>query len=368
MTAPTDLRTAGVRANTFDDETAAAFAGRIAELVTGATQTFLIEVGRRTGLFGAAAALGPATSTELAASAGLQERYVREWLGAMVTGGIFEYDPSSGRSWLPREHAASLTGEGVDNVTPIAFLVTSLARNVPAVAAAFRQGGGVPYAAYLPELHDVMEALWGPIYRDQLVDAIVPLVPGLAERLVAGVRVADIACGTGLAAVTLAAAYPASRFVGYDLDASAIEQARATAAVRGLANVSFEVRDAATLTVEEPFDVVLVFNAIHDQAAPATVLGRIHDALVPGGTFVMDEPRLSGRLEADIEDPVAPLLYGISVLHCLTVSLAQGGAGLGTAWGEHVARQLVADAGFELQAVHELPGDPGSGLFVARRP
>jgi SAM-dependent methyltransferase len=189
----------------------------------------------------------------------------------------------------------------------------------------------------------------------------------LPEQLDAGARVTDVACGTGNALLALAASYPASAFVGYDFDAGALARARAAAEAQGLINVEFVRCDAAELVVDEPFDAVLVFNAIHDQAQPDRVLERIHDALVPGGTLLLDEPRVSSNLEDNIGNPVAPFTYAVSTLHCLTVSLATGGAGLGTAWGEQVALRMLADAGFGDVAVHDAPGDPGNAVFVTRK-
>jgi SAM-dependent methyltransferase len=351
---------------TFDPARAEAFAGRLLELYTGGLLSLMVDIGHRTGLFAAAAA-GPATSPELADRADLQERYVREWLGAMVTGGILDHDPAGGTYRLPAEHAACLTGPGSANLAPMSRLGTHLAKHVDAVARAFREGGGVPYAAFRPEFTDVMDALGRGAFDELLVEALVPLVPGLAERLESGARVADVGCGTGHAMVLLAAAYPASTFVGYDLATDAIARARSEAAAAGLANARFEVRDAAALTVEEPFDVVFVFDAVHDQVAPAAVLERIHAALAPGGTFVMVEPRASSDLAGNLANPLAPLLYSVSTMHCLTVSLAGGGAGLGAAWGEELARSMLADAGFGDMAVHEAPGDPLNAVFVASR-
>jgi SAM-dependent methyltransferase len=352
---------------TFDQDRAEAFAGRLLELYTGGLLGLMVDIGHRTGLFAAAAA-GPATSAELADRADLQERYVREWLGAMVTGGIVDHDPAGGTYRLPAEHAACLTGPGSANLAPMSRLGTHLAKHVDAVARAFREGGGVPYAAFRPEFTDVMDALGRGVFDELLVEALVPLVPGLAERLESGARVADVGCGTGHAMVLLAAAYPASTFVGYDLATDAIARARSEAAAAGLANARFEVRDAAALTVEEPFDVVFVFDAVHDQVAPDAVLERIHAALAPGGTFVMVEPRASSDLAGNLANPLAPLLYSVSTMHCLTVSLAGGGAGLGAAWGEELARSMLADAGFRDMAVHEAPGDPLNSVFVASRP
>lgn len=350
---------------TFDPARAEAFAGRLFELYTGGLLSLMVDIGHRTGLFAAAAA-GPATSAELAERADLQERYVREWLGAMVTGGIVDHDPAGATYRLPAEHAACLTGPGSANLAPFSRLGTHLAKHVDAVARAFREGGGVPYADFRPEFTDVMDGLGRGALDELLVEELVPLVPGLAERLAAGARVADVGCGTGHAIVLLAGAYPASTFVGYDLATDAIARARSEAA--GLANARFEVRDAAGLAVEEPFDVVLVFDAVHDQVAPAAVLERIHAALAPGGTFVMVEPRASSDLAGNLANPLAPLLYSVSTMHCLTVSLAGGGAGLGAAWGEELARSMLADAGFGDVVVHEAPGDPLNAVFVASRP
>ena len=351
--------------STIDDQAVEEFAGRLFELFAGAALSCLIDIGHRTGLFEAANE-GPATSAGLATRADLDERYVREWLAAMVTAHIFEYEPSITSYWLPREHAACLTGNRVENLAPVARFTTILAGHVDGVTDAFRRGGGVPYHAFVPEIHDVMEALWGPMHRDLLVPAIVPLAPGLTERLAAGARVADVACGTGDALLTLATSYPASTFVGYDLDANAIVRACRKAAAGGLANVRFEQCDAAELTVEEPLDAVFVFNALHDQAAPDRVLERIRDALVPGGVLVLDEPRVSSNLEDNVGNPLVPFTYAVSTLHCLTVSLAAAGAGLGTAWGEQVACRMLADAGFDDIAVHDAPGDPGNSVFVTR--
>jgi SAM-dependent methyltransferase len=354
-------------AGTLDQARVEAFAGRLFELYTGGLLTFMVDIGHRTGLFAAAAA-GPATSAELAERADLHERYVREWLGAMVTGGIVDHDPETGSYRLPAEHAVCLTGPGSANLAPISRLDTHLAKHVDAVARAFREGGGVPYEEFRPEFTDVMDGLGRGTFDELLLSEYLPLVPGLAERLAAGARVADVGCGTGHAIVLLAAAYPASTFVGYDLAADAVARARAEAAAAGLDNVRFEVRDAARLAVEQPFDVVFVFDAIHDQVDPDQVLDRIHAALAAGGTFVMVEPRASSNLEDNLANPLAPWLYGVSTLHCLTVSLAGDGAGLGTAWGEQAARRMLAKAGFGEVAVHGAPGDPINAVFVASKP
>ena len=346
------------------EEEIGAAAGQILGLYTGGMLSYMIDIGHSTGLL-SAAAQGWATSEELATRAGLTERYVREWLGAMVTGGLVDYDPARGTYLLPPARAAVLT-DGPMNLAPMAQFGTHLAKHVHQVARAFREGGGVPYAEYRPEFTDVMDAASRTIYDNTLVDGCIPLVPGLAEQLRAGARVADIACGTGHALVLLARAFPASTFVGYDFDHGAIARARAEAAGAELRNVTYEVCDVATLDVNDPFDVVFVFDAIHDQVAPTTVLERIHSALRPGGLFFMKEPRAADRLEDNLTNPMAPLMYSTSTLHCMTVSLAHNGAGIGTAFGEGLARQMLTDAGFVDVNVCDAPGDPLNAVYTSR--
>jgi ubiquinone/menaquinone biosynthesis C-methylase UbiE len=215
-------------------------------------------------------------------------------------------------------------------------------------------------------MHDVMDVLWQPMYRDLLVQQILPLAPGLVEQLESGTRVADVACGSGNGTLVMARRFPSSTFVGYDLDADAIAVARSRAG--GLSNVSFEVADAATLSSDQPFGVAFVFNSVHDQARPLEVLTSIRSILEPGGTFLMDEPSISSNLKDNIGDPLAAMIYSVSLLHCMTVSLAEGGAGLGTGWGEQVAVALLSDAGFGRVEVHDAPGDPRNSIFVTRRP
>lgn len=354
-------------ATEIDQGPAEEFAGRLFELYAGGLLTFMVDIGLRTGLF-EAATRGPATSTELAARAGLDERYVREWLGAMVTGGIFEYAAESGTYTLPVEHAVSLTGHGAANLAPISQIVGLLGEHIDGVSRAFRDGGGVAYERYRPRFTDVMDTLGRGTYDELLVGAFLPLAGDLSARLADGIRVADVGCGTGHCVNLLAAAYPASTFVGYDLSADAIARARAEAADLGLTNATFEVLDAAQLPASPPFDAVFAFDAIHDQAAPATVLRRVYEALVAGGEFIMVDIKASSHLANNIGNPLAPSLYAISTLHCLTVSLAAGGAGLGAVWGEELAEQMLAQAGFVDVAVHDAPGDPLDLVYVCRKP
>jgi len=347
----------------FDGAKAEDFGGRMISILTGSLLNSMVDIGHRTGLF-AAAAVGPATSEQLAARAGLHERYVREWLGAVTTGGIVEYDQAAETFFLPPEHAALLTTPA--GVGPLAVTNTVLAGHLHQIVQVFREGGGVPYAAFTPEFTDAMDAMGRGVFDTMLVDGYLPLAPGLAETLTAGARVADVACGTGHALVILARAFPASTFTGYDLDEHAIARARAEATGAGLKNVTFEVLDVARLTVATPVDVVFVFDALHDQVDPGAMLARIHDMLVPGGVLFMREPRAADTLAGNLANPMAPVFYSVSTLHCLTVSLAYGGAGIGSAFGEQLARRMLTEAGFGPADVHPAPGHPFDAVYVTR--
>jgi SAM-dependent methyltransferase len=351
----------------LDPGRVAAFAERLLATYTDSIVTLLIDLAYRTGLLDTIAAR-EATCAELAERAGLAERYVRECLGGLVTAGMVDYSPGTGIYTLPAEHAARLTGAGAGNLAPVSRVTTVLAGHVGEVADAFRTGGGVPYARFRPEFTDMMDEVSRGLFDGQLLDGILPLTGDLPDRLATGVRVADVGCGTGHAVNVLARAYPRSTFVGYDVAPDAIERARAEAAAWRLSNASFEVRDAGRLPTAPPLAAAFAFDAIHDQADPAGVLASIHRALGTGGVFVMLDIKAATALEDNVGNPVAPWLYGVSTLHCLTVSLASGGAGLGAVWGEQLARRMLTEAGFVDITVHDVPDDPLDSLFVARRP
>lgn len=341
------------------------FARRLFGHYTSGMITLMVNVGHETGLF-EAAAKGPGTSEELAGRARLSERYVREWLGSMVTGGIMEYEPAARRYSLPPEHAVCLTGTSSRNLASNSRMLGMLAKRLPAVVECFRTGGGVPYSEFRPDFTEYMDASWRLIYDGLLLKSFLPLVDGLAERLAAGIRVADIGCGTGHAINVMAKEFPKSDFVGYDIAADAIERARAEAGAMGLTNARFEVADVSHLASDAKFDLVTSFDAIHDQRDPAAVLRGAAAALAPDGVYLMVEPRASSNLEENVPNPFAPWMYGVSVLHCMTVSLAVGGAGLGTVWGEQTARRLLSDAGFSSVRSVPAPG-PQNTIFICRR-
>lgn len=350
--------------HTLDRQRTQAFARKLFGLYTSGILTLLVQIGSATGLF-EAAAQGAGTSEEIARRAGLDERYVREWLAAMAAGGIVEYDAVSLRFTLPAEHAVCLTGTSSRNLAPGSQTLPMLAKRLPRVIECFRSGGGVPYSEFRPDFTEAQDASWRLLYDGLLIKGFLPAVKGLPERLRAGIQVADLGCGTGHAINLMAREYPASIFTGYDLGEDAIARARAEARRMDLTNARFEVLDVTRLPDEPKFDLITSFDAIHDQRDPAAVLGRAAAALASDGVYLMIEPRASSNLEDNLANPFAPYIYGMSVLHCMTVSLAAGGAGLGTAWGEQMARRMLTEAGFTAIEVVDAPG-PQNSIFICR--
>lgn len=347
---------------------AEAFAQHMLGTLNNAMLGVMISVGHRTHLFDTMRGLDWVTSHELAAAADLNERYVREWLGAMATGQIVDVDGSgeTERFHLPEAHAAVLCRDGEAMGTVFQWLEV-VAEVETKVVEAFKHGGGVPYEAYR-RFHEVMAEESNLSVVSGLHEHILPLAPGLSEQLDAGINVLDIGCGSGLAICELAKRYPRSRFTGYDLSEEAITKARRTALAHGLPNVTFAVRDVSQLDNENAFDLVTGFDVIHDQRDPAGVLQTVRRALRPGATFLMQDLRCHSRVADNVGHPLCPLLYAMSTMHCMTVSLAQGGAGLGAAWGEELAVEMLTDAGFEGLSVNQLPHDIQNNWYVMRKP
>ena len=340
------------------------FAERMVDIYTGSMLTNMLDIGYRTGLL-EAAARGPATSAELAARAGLDERYVREWLGSMATGGIFTYETEGKIYTLPEDRVAVLTGDRAANVTPVSGIMNHFVKHVPKLVEAFRRGGGVPYEDYWPEFTCFSSDVWRRIFDEKLTDGFLSAVPGLNGRLAAGIEVLDIGCGDGHAVNVMAEAFPASRFRGYDITAAGLADATAEAERMGLKNTHFERVDVTALSTEPKFDVVTAFDSIHDQFAPDVVLHRIREALADDGIFVMVDFKFSSDIANNLDNRFAPIHYGISVMHCMTVSLAQGGAGLGTVWGIEKACEMLAEAGFGDVEVVDSPR-PQNCIYICR--
>jgi SAM-dependent methyltransferase len=342
------------------------FRGKLLNIAQGAALLNLIDIGYETGLF-EASGNGPLTSRELAERAGLTERYVREWLGGMATGGVYHYDPATDRYTLPEEHAVWLTGDTPQNWCPYSRFLSHLGKYSSSLIACFKEGGGVSYSTYRPDFTECMDDIWGRIYERLLDPVYIRSIDGMADRLSRGIRVLDIGCGTGRAMNVLASRYPRSTFAGVDFDGRAIEAARTEARNMSLANSTFEVLDVAELPAQPKFDLITAFDAIHDQAAPDTVLRAVREALQPDGTFLMFEYNFSSRLEENIGNPSAPVYYTISLMHCVPVSIASGGPGLGLVWGEQTARQMLEDAGFGNIEVVRPPAQPVNCIFVCRK-
>jgi 2-polyprenyl-3-methyl-5-hydroxy-6-metoxy-1,4-benzoquinol methylase len=352
----------------FDPERASAFASRLLRALNDGALCLMVSIGHRTGLFDTLRDLPPSTSAEIAKAAGLNERYVREWLGAMVTSGVMELDPETGRYWLPPEHAGSLTrAAAADNMAVFAQYNAELGSVETDIVECFRHGGGVPYSKY-KRFHEVMAEDSGQSVMSALDSHIVPLVPGLAERLERGITMLDLGCGRGRIIHRLATLYPKSRFVGVDLSAEAIDYAKQQA--KGLANVEYRVQDLSDFdsTAEpEAYDFVTTFDAIHDQAKPLNVLRGIHRTLRKDGVYLMQDISGTSHVHKDCEHPIGTLLYTISCMHCMTVSLAQGGEGLGAMWGEEKTREYLARAGFRDVTKKNLAHDIQNNWYIVRK-
>lgn len=343
------------------------FAGRMTEVLNDACLGYLCSVGHRTRLFDVMARLPPSTSEEIARAAGLNERYVREWLGGVTVGGIVGYDPADGTYRLPPEHAASLCrAAGPDNLASFLQDLALIGLVEDEVVTAFRDGGGVPYSSY-PKFQELQAEETARVYDAALVDAIIPLVPGLPQRLDSGdgLDVLDVGTGQGHAVSLLARAFPASRFTGVDVSEGGIASARAEAARLGLRNAHFELADAAAVTGS--YDLITAFDVIHDLARPAETLAAVAGALRDDGVFLMGDIAASSKLEENLDLPLGPTLYAFSVFYCMTTSLSEGGAGLGTVWGRQTALRMLKEAGFGEVAVREVEGDILNVYYVARK-
>jgi 2-polyprenyl-3-methyl-5-hydroxy-6-metoxy-1,4-benzoquinol methylase len=333
----------------------------------GASLALLLSIGHQTGLLDTMAGLGSATSPQIADAAGLDERYVREWLAGMTTGHVVVYDADTATYSLPAHRAAVLTrAAGPDNLALVALFLPQLGEVEQKIVECFRAGGGLPYSEF-PRFHALMAEQSAAVFDKALVDVVLALVEGLPERLRAGAELADFGCGSGHAINVMAQAFPASRFTGIDFSKEAIATGVEEAARLGLANASFESHNLSELDKTDAYDVITVFDAIHDQAQPARVLENIHRALRPGGVLLMADVKASSRLEENVDVPMSTYLYTVSLMHCMTVSLALDGAGLGTAWGTQLAVSMLGDAGFGDVRVAEVESDPLNNYYIARK-
>jgi 2-polyprenyl-3-methyl-5-hydroxy-6-metoxy-1,4-benzoquinol methylase len=332
----------------IDEAAVEAFVGRALGDLGGAMTTLFCALGDRLGLLKALAADGPLSSEDLAARLGLNERYVREWLRGMAAAGYVEFEPDSQRFSLPAEHAPVLAHE----TGPVFFggvyqeLVGSLAA-LARVADAFRAGGGTPQEAYPSDFWDGMERFTAGWFENLLLTEWLPAVPQVRAKLEQGAKLADVGCGAGRAVIKLAGAFPNASCSGYDAFEGQLTRARQNAVGAGLGHrIAFERRDVAAVGLPERFDVITTFDVVHDAVDPLALLKAIRAGLEPGGTYLLLEINCADHAH-DNQGPIAQVLYGFSLLYCMTSSLAHDGAGLGTCGlPEPRIRSLAAEAGF----------------------
>lgn len=343
------------------------FIGQIMGYVTSATLSGLIYIGDRVGLFKAMAGAGPLSVTDTATKAGLQERYVREWLSAMAAAGVVEYDATTERFTLPEEHAAVLGDENSPSFLGGFFQTTpALLRVAPQVAEAFVKGGGVPFSAYGEDMIAGIDRGNRSQYQFHLLKRWLPAMPQVVAQLEKGGQAADIGCGSGYPSLLMAQAFPHSRFYGFDVSEESLARARADAQRRGVAErVEFHRVSATELPATPKFDFITSFDAIHDMVDPRGALRAMRKALADDGTYLMVEIKAGDHL-ADNLNAQGVLFYSMSTLHCMTVSLAHGGEGIGTLMGEPKARELAAQAGFT--RFRRLPIEHAINVFYEIRP
>ncbi len=364
------MSTTVVEPAALDEARAAAFEERYLRALNDGALCLMSSIGHRTGLFDVLAQQeAPVTSGALAEAANLDERYVREWLGAMAVAGVIDYEPASDTYHLPAEHAAALTrAASPGNLAVYAQYIGLLGSVEDEIVRCFREGGGVPYERF-GRFHDVMAEDSGETVLPALLDDILPLVPGLPERLQQGIRVLDVGCGRGRALNLMASVFPASRFTGFDFSSDAIAFARREANERGNTNVEFVELDVARLADrpdQEGYDLITTFDAVHDQADPVAVVTGIRRSLKPDGVYLAQDIKGSSHVDGDIGHPLGTILYTVSCMHCMTVSLAQGGRGLGAMWGREQAINLFREAGFREVEVRELDHDPQNYYYICR--
>jgi 2-polyprenyl-3-methyl-5-hydroxy-6-metoxy-1,4-benzoquinol methylase len=343
----------------------------VGSLVTdynAAMASALIYIGDRNGLFTALDGAGAVTPDELATRTGQSSRYLQEWLSAMTVSGYVEYDSVSGRFTLPPEQAFCLANpDSPAYFSGLFEMLPTWYGNAPKVAQAFKTGTGVPQQEYGEEFWHGFERFTRAQFLNHLTQDWIAAVPGLQEKLQAGARVADIGSGNGQASLILAEAYPQSQFIGYDNYALAVDNARTRAAEAGVnGRVRYEQRDVVQ-GLPGPYDLVTVFDTVHDMVDPVGALKSIRAALAPDGVLLWTEFNVSGDLAENLTNPLnlAKFTYSASILYCMTTSLSQGGAGIGTCMGPHKAEELAHEAGFS--RFRRLPiEDPFTAVYEAR--
>jgi SAM-dependent methyltransferase len=317
----------------------------------------LMTIGEKLGLYRAMAGAGPLTSAEVAERTGVAERSVREWLANQAAGGYVEYDPQADRYTLPDEHALALADEDSPFYILGAFeLIASLYADEAKILEAFRSGAGMGWHEHDHRLFRGTERFFRPGYRAHLVEEWIPALDGVREKLERGIRVADVGCGHGASTVIMAKAFPASRFHGFDYHHDSIKRAREVAAQEGLSDqVRFEVATAKDYP-GTGYDLVCVFDCLHDMGDPVGAAAHVHETLAPDGTWMIVEPFAGDHVEDNL-NPVGRVFYGASTMICTPASLDQEvGLALGAQAGESRLREVVTEGGFaSLRRATETP-------------
>lgn len=319
----------------------------------------------------------PATADGIAAASGVNFRYLKEWLGIMVTGGIIELSEipeAENMYFLPPAHAAFLTrNAGSNNLgvyTREIPLLTSCA--LDAVNKGFITGKGIDFSRY-PDFQQFMGQLADAKHQQVLIEHFLPSVDNgkLVERLKRGIAVCDLGCGEGVAVNLMAKAFPNSRFTGMDNHEPAINEGRNAALKTGLTNVDYKNLDAAQLfgnvAFYEQFDYICAFDAIHDQSHPRAALKSIYYMLAPGGLFSMVDIKAGSNHKDNMDHPMGPFLYTVSLMHCMPIGLTDNGAGLGMMWGRQQAQTMLKQAGFGCMEILEMEHDKFNLHYLCRK-
>ena len=323
------------------------FVLRAVEEVGSTLNTALVVMGDRLGLYRALSGAGPLTPAELAARTGTAERYVREWLNAQAAGGFVTYHPGEGAYSLPPEQAVAFCDEDSPAYLPGLFEnALGSVLDSPRITDAARTGAGVGWHEHNQHVHDGCERFFRPGYNANLIESWLPALDGVLERLRNGARVADVGCGHGASTILMASAFPNSTFVGSDYHAGSIETARRRAEQAGVGDrVRFEVEPASAYS-GEGYDLVTMFDCLHDMGDPVGAARHVLDTLAPDGTWMIVEPAAGDRVEDNL-NPIGRAYYGFSTLLCTPASLSQDvGLALGAQAGEARLREVVTAGGF----------------------
>jgi 2-polyprenyl-3-methyl-5-hydroxy-6-metoxy-1,4-benzoquinol methylase len=341
------------------------FVFRAVDEVGATLNAALVVMGDKLGLYRALAGAGPLTPEELAERTETNARYVREWLCNQAAGGYVEYDPATGRYTLPPEQTAALTDEGSPAYLPGFFqLAIGSVLDSPRITEAVRSGEGVGWHDHVHDVHEGCERFFRPGYNANLVSSWLPALDGVVEKLERGAKVADVGCGHGASTILMAKTYPSSTFVGSDYHAGSIETARRRAEEAGVADrVTFEVTPAAGYSGSN-YDLVTMFDCLHDMGDPAGAARHVRETLAADGTWMIVEPAAGDRIEDNL-NPVGRAYYGFSTLLCTPASLSQDvGLALGAQAGEARIRDVVTSSG--LTRFRRAAETPFNLVFEAR--